>query len=180
MRSIAAQVLERQLARAHLVLADDQREQGAARVGFFHLRLEAAAARMLHDCVARRAQRLRGKQRIFLGALPLVDHVRIRRSGSRHPAGLLPERNQPFHAGGESHRRRGLAADLLEQAVVAPARADRALRAELVGDPLEHGEVVVVEAPHEPGVDRERDARHGQQFLQALEVRERRLAEENS
>ena len=46
-----------------------------------------------------------------------------------------------------------LAAELLEQPVVAAAAADRALRAELVGDPLEDGQVVVVEAAHQARVD---------------------------
>ena len=53
----------------------------------------------------------------------------------------------------EADRRRGLAAELLEQAVVAPAAAHRALRAQLVGDPLEHREVVVVHAAHQARVD---------------------------
>ena len=46
-----------------------------------------------------------------------------------------------------------LAAELLEQAVVAAAAADRALRAEAIGDPLEHGQVVVVEAAHQARID---------------------------
>ena len=59
----------------------------------------------------------------------------------------------------EADRRRRLAAELLEQAVVAAAAADRALRAEAVGDPLEHGEVVVVEAAHQARIDAVGDAR---------------------
>ena len=52
-----------------------------------------------------------------------------------------------------------LAAELLDQRVVAAAAADRALRAEPVGDPLEHGEVVVVHAAHQARVDAVRRAR---------------------
>ena len=44
-------------------------------------------------------------------------------------------------------------------AVVAAAAADRALRAEAIGDPLEHGQVVVVETAHQARVDRGRRAR---------------------
>ena len=52
-----AQELDRNLAVALLVCADDQRGPGAARVRLPHLRLEAAAPDVLHDGVTRRPQR---------------------------------------------------------------------------------------------------------------------------
>ena len=53
----------------------------------------------------------------------------------------------------------GRAAELLDEAVVAPAAADAALRAERVGGELEDGARVVVEAAHERRVDLVGDAR---------------------
>jgi hypothetical protein len=78
---------------------------------------------------------------------------RHRARGPRGLALILPQREQALDAHGEAAGRRRLAAQLLDQAVVAAAGADRALRAELVGHPLEHGEVVVVQAAHQARVD---------------------------
>ncbi len=72
----------------------------------------------------------------------------------------------------------GLAAELLEEAVVATAAADRALRAEPVRHPLEHGEVVVVEAAHEARVDAVLEPGGVEDAPHRAEVRERVGAEE--
>ena len=68
----------------------------------------------------------------------------------------------------------GLPPSALEQAVVAAAAGDGALRAQAVGDPFEHRAIVIVEAAHEPRIDLERDAAVGEELLQAVEVRARR------
>jgi hypothetical protein len=64
-------------------------------------------------------------------------------------AGALEREQQPLDPGAEADARRGLAAELLDQAVVAAAAADRALRADRLVDELERGARVVVEAAHE-------------------------------
>ena len=105
-----------------------------------------------------------------------MDDVRKRRRGA-HVPGVLQEQDHPLDADREAARGRGLAAELLEEAVVAPAARDGALRAEPVADPLEHGAIVVVETADEPGIDLECDAGVGEQRLQAGEVRARPLAQ---
>ncbi len=107
----------------------------AARIGLLHLRLEAATAGVLHHRVALRAQRLGKQQRRHVGALALQNHIGIGRRHVHRPAALAQERNQALDAGGEADARRGLAAQLREQAVVAPAAAYRTLRAEALGFP---------------------------------------------
>ena len=84
---------------------------------------------------------------------------RARRRRRRAPAAApavpcsFEQFEHALHADAPADRRRGLAAELLDQAVVAAAAADRALRAEPVGDELEHGQVVVVQAAHQARVD---------------------------
>src|SRR3712207_9418588 len=58
-----------------------------------------------------------------------------------------------LHAGGPPRARCRLAAELLDQAVVAPAAADAALGAQRVRGELEHRARVVVEAADERRVD---------------------------
>jgi hypothetical protein len=65
----------------------------------------------------------------------------------------LDQQQQPLDAKAKTDGRRCLAAQLLEQAVVAAAAAHGALRAEMVGDPLVDGEVVVVHPAHHARVD---------------------------
>jgi hypothetical protein len=62
---------------------------------------------------------------------------------------------------------------LLDQAIVAPAGADRTLRPELVGDPLEDGQVVIIQAAHQTRVDREGNAGITQDALDAFEMSQR-------
>ena len=81
------------------------------------------------------------------------DRVDVGAAARHRHAAALEQQQQALDAHAEADRRRGLAAELLEQAVVAAAAADRALRAELVGDPLEHREVVVVHAAHQARID---------------------------
>jgi hypothetical protein len=90
---------------------------------------------------------------------------------------ILPQREQALDAHGEAAGRRRLAAQLRDQAVVAAAGADGALRAELVGHPLEHGQVVVIESAHQARIDPVGNRRILEQLLHALEMFERFLAE---
>ena len=56
------------------------------------------------------------------------------------------------------HAKVALAAELLEQSVVAAAAGNRALRAQAIGHPFEHRAVVIVESAHEPRVRPRRHA----------------------
>ena len=62
------------------------------------------------------------------------------------------------------------ALDFLDQAVVAAAAADAALRSERVGGELEHGPRVVVEAAHERRIDLVGDLRDIEQLAHLREV----------
>ena len=73
---------------------------------------------------------------------------------------------------------RRLAAKLLDQAVVSAACADGALGAELVGDPLENGQIVVIQSAHQSRVDAIGNAGLLEQRLHAAEMLEGGLAKE--
>ena len=68
-------------------------------------------------------------------------------------AGLHDQGHDPLHARGEADGRGRLSAQLRNQAVVAAARANRILRAERIGDPLEHGPRIIVQPAHQPRID---------------------------
>ena len=74
-----------------------------------------------------------------------LDAVRLRRRRVR----LLERDQEPLDPGAEAERGRRRPADLLDQAVVAAAAADRRLRAVLRADELEGRARVVVEPAHE-------------------------------
>ena len=77
----------------------------------------------------------------------------------------------PFDADPEPDARRGLAAHLLDQLVVATAAADAVLRGvERLAAELERGARVVVEPAHEPRVDLVRDPEAVEAVLDRLEV----------
>ena len=105
------------------------------------------------------------------------DEVDVRLCGCGDRAHLLDERHDPLHAHRKADRRRGIATELRDQAVVTTARAHGILRTERVGDPLEHGARVVVETADQPRVDCVRNADRIEQSAKAFEVRTRRLVE---
>jgi hypothetical protein len=154
----------------------------AGGIGTLHLRLEAAAAAVEDHVEAGAAQAFGGAEgRRLCQFSPGARHTR--RARHAPPARLvavlfLQQRDQALDAHGETAGRRRLAAELLDQAVVAAAGADRALGAQLVGDPLEHGQVVVVEAAHQARVDAIRHAGFLEQRLHPGEMLQRGLAEE--
>jgi hypothetical protein len=110
---------------------------GAARIGALELRLEVAAAGVHHHVEAGAAQALGHREGDRAGRLALVDDVDVARRRGLGLAALAHQLEQPLDADREAARRRGLAAEHLDERVVASAAADRALRAEPVGDPLE-------------------------------------------
>ncbi len=64
-----------------------------------------------------------------------------------------------------------------DQAIITTAGAHRALRAQRLGYPLEHGEVVIIEPAHQTRVDAVGNHRILEQLLDALKMLERCLAE---
>ena len=168
----AAQRLHAHGSGRHFVVADDERERCAAGIGLLHLRLEAAAAGIDHDRLARVAQHLSDARRELRAGFAGVDDVGNGRRSGGEP-GLLQQQDHPLDAHRESAGRRRLAAELLEESVVAPAAGDGPLRAEPVGHPFEHGAIVIVEAAHEAGVDGVGDAMVGEQLPQPVEMRAR-------
>ena len=80
-----------------------------------------------------------------------------------------------FHDALLAHRkadgRRRLAAELRDQPVVATAGADGVLRAQCIGDPLEHRARVVVEAAHQARIDDVVDAHGARCRAQPVEMR---------
>lgn len=73
------------------------------------------------------AQRLGELRRTPLRGIALVNQIDLAFGRGLARRILLPEIEQAFHADGETHRRRGLAAQQFDQAVVAAAAADSPL-----------------------------------------------------
>ena len=151
------------------VVADDQRITRAARVGSLHLRLEGAAAGVDDDRMPDIAKRFSDPMREPRGGVADVDDI-----GQRRVLGLtlleLQQQDHPLDAHPKAAGRRGLASECFEQPIVASAAGDRSLRAETIGNPLEHRAIVVIETANEPRIDRERNAGIGKQSLHAFEV----------
>ena len=160
-----------------LVLADDYCERRPARIGFFHLHLEAAAAAVLHHRQALVTQLLGHAEGHAVGGTALVHDIDFALGRGLRRARFLHQRKQPLQPHGKTAGRRGLAADLLEQPVVASAAAHRALGAQAVGHPLEHGEIVVVQTAHHARVDAVGNADVLQHLLHPFEMRQRGLAQ---
>ena len=102
------------------------------------------------------------------GGAALQRHEQLHGRGCRRR--YLAGEQDPLHAGGPADPGRFGAAQLLHQAVVASPAPHPALGAERVGGELEHGAGVVVEAPHERGVDLVGDAGRVEQRADLGEV----------
>ena len=160
-----------------LVVANNRRQRCTAAVGALHLRLETATAAMLQHVKAAAAQLFGHTKGKAARRIALRHQIHIRRNRQRFVALILPQRQQAFDAHGEATGRRGLAAELRNQAVIAAAGANRALGAQLIGDPFEHGQVVVVEPAHQARIDARMNARILENGLHAFEMLERVLAQ---
>ena len=90
----------------------------------------------------------------------------------RLAAGIANQRDQALDAHGEATGRRGPATKLADQPIVATTGTDCALRTKPVGDPLENGEVVVVQPAHQAWVDLERQSGVAQDLLNGIEMLE--------
>ncbi len=83
------------------------------------------------------------------------------------------EQNQTLDAHGETHAGSGLAAHLLDQAIVTATGTDGALGAEFIGNPLENGFAVVIQTTDQLRVEHVRNASGIQTGLQAFKVQAR-------
>ena len=133
-RARVAQRLDRDLAAREFVGAEDERVARAAGVGLLELRLHAAQAfgAARHASAPRRRRRA-GPRRVVARAPARRRRARWHRHRARAAASharRLEQQQHALDAHAPADGRRGLAAELLDQAVVAAAAADRALRAE--------------------------------------------------
>ena len=107
-----------------------------------------------------------------------MNHIDIRHHTFRLTTTLLPEGQKSLHTHGKTSRRRGLAAELGHQPVIAATRTDRALSAEAGRNPLEDRTVVVVKAAHQAVIDTIGHSCILQQGLHTIEVLTGLLAQE--
>ena len=147
------EVLHLRDAARDVVVAEDDRGARADAVGALHAAAKVAAIRHL-GADAGVAQRLQHVERAASAASPIGTTA----TAAGAAGGSVQQHGQALDAGGPADRGRGRAAHFLHQAVVAAAAHHRALRAELVGDELERGVAVVVEAAHDARVLPERHA----------------------
>lgn len=171
-------VLDHGRAPAHLLLAQDHDAPGPGGVRRPHLRLEAPV----------RVDRGGGQTILAEGVHQVHDppprgvshghdeHIRSRPGRRLHPL-LLHGQDRPLDPDPEPDARRGRPAQFLDQPVVAPAPSHRALRPDPLRPELEDGLRVVVEPPHEPGIERIPDVQRREVALQGPEVRRALLAE---
>src|SRR5438445_12615313 len=76
------------------------------------------------------------------------------RDGVRRTLLHLEEPRQALYAHGKADAGDRRPAELFNQSVIAPARGDRALGAQLRGGPFERRPAVVIEAPHHARIER--------------------------
>src|SRR5574340_1391762 len=150
---VAAQRFHRDGACRCFVVADDERDSRAARIGALHLRLEISTAGVRDDGKARAAQVLRRAAGERSRALAGMHDVGERR-GIDVPLRSLQEQDHALDAHAEAAGGGRPASELFEQSVVASPAGNGTLRAEPIGDELEHRAVVVIEPAHEARVDR--------------------------
>ncbi len=139
-----------------LLLADDDREGGAARVGRLHLALERPARSPARSTQpASRSSCSTTSAADDPSRMPSTTNTSARALGGGHHALGVGRDQQALDADAEPDARRRRSAHLLGQPVVASAAADGVLGGvEGVGRELERGARVVVEPAHEAGVRR--------------------------
>ena len=104
--------------------------------------------------------------------------ISIRCQGRYSPAAFLQQLEHALNPQGPADGRRRLAADLLDQVVVAPAGAQGTLGAELVGDEFKDREVVIVQSTHQAVVERPGHAIGIQNRFERIKVGQRSGAQE--
>src|SRR5262245_5369300 len=149
-------VLEAERSPRDLRLADEEREPRAEALCALDLRAERARERRHHDRDPGRAKLPRERRHRLEAGVAERDEDDVRHGGRTRL--VRHDHDDPLHPCGEAEAGDARAADLLDEAVVAPAADEGVLGAERPGDDLEDGALVVVEPPHEPRVDDVRDA----------------------
>ncbi len=132
---------------------------------------------MKNHVEARVAQTLGDDKGLFARRVALMDHVHVAALVFRHELLFFQQLEDTLDTHGPAACARRLTAKLFDQRIVAAAGRNRALRAKLVGHPLEHGQIVIIETAHETRIDRKRNVVRLQNALQAFEVRARFFAE---
>ena len=133
----------------------------------------------LHDHAhAEISQALAEEKRRLLRLAAMMHDVDVGLRANGHVADFTHEFDHALEPHREAHARSGLAAEHLDERVVATAAADRALGAELVGNPLENRVVVIVQAANKARIDLVLDPRGAHEFLKAIEERAAFVAEE--
>src|SRR5437667_414088 len=150
--------------------ADDDSKARPARVGFLHLCLDVAASGVHEHHETGIAQALGEAQRLRSGPVTDVDNICVRWASRSDELVFFHQQHDALHAHGKAAGRRDLAAQLLDQPVVAPSAGYRSLRSQASRDPLEHRAVVVIEAAHQARIDHEAYAGRVEQCLQHCEV----------
>ena len=153
-----------------LVVAQQEHERRTRAVGALHLAFHAASAEGAFGANPPCAQF--GSEFEYLGLRGVAECDDVDLWFLVLSRGLFSRQLQEtLHADREADTRRGRAAQLLHEAVVAPPAAHRVLRSEALARHLEDGEAVVVEAADEPRVDLIRDARALDEPAYALQMR---------
>ena len=124
-----------------------------ARIGALQLGLETAAAAVMNDREPAIPQLLGDFERQAIRCLALMNEINIQRLGLRALLRRAQQGDQALDPKREAGSGSGLRPELSEQAIVTAPAADGALRAEAVGHPLEHGEIVVIETSHQSVID---------------------------
>src|SRR5690606_23279803 len=179
--TVVAQRLATYHAAGQFVVPQNQCIACTALVGLLELALETATTGVEQQAQPRQfvAQTLRQRQCRQFGRLAEGANVDIRGAIEvvRQQVQGFQQQHQTLDAHGEADTRSSLATQLRHQAVVTPTGAYRALGAELVGDPLEHGAVVVIQTAHQLVVDLITNPGGVQTRLDTLEVLTRLLIE---
>src|SRR5207248_7225271 len=127
--------------------ADDDGGARAEAPRLGQLALQRAARVVGVGRAAHRTKRGHQREHAVAGSSRVAGEEDVDRLfGRRVDTSVLEREQQPFDPGAEADPRSVLTADLLDQAVVTTAGADRALRAVLGPDELEDRPGVVVEA----------------------------------
>ncbi len=119
------------------------------------------------------AQPLDNFQRLGRSLLAIHHHERIGRALRGDVLPLHQQLHHALHSHGEADCRRGIAAEMRDQAVVTAAGAHGILRTQRVRRPLEHRATVVVEAAHETRVHDVVDTDRFDGRAQRIEMRAR-------
>ncbi len=162
---------------SQFVFTQNQGKQRTALIRFFQLTFKTASTGVDHQAQARHlvAQALGQLQPGELGGVAKCTEVDVYLTGDFFGNLLqgFQEQNQPLDTHGETDASSGLAAHLLDQAVVSATGTHGALGAKFIGNPFENGFAVVIQATDQLRVKHVRNASGIQAGFQTFEVQAR-------